>query len=194
MSGDNNLASGLVIYLDPAGQQARDAIDYDLRADLGAAPHLAVVSNGFPDSDRFRDILGATLRAKVPGAEMTLFERVDPEASYSDEELATLNDCAAVALVFGHCGGCTAGTARDAQALTELGIPNVPVITANFWSMFEALIDRSGIVAQPAVEVPFPMQGRSDEEFQEIADRIVPEIVALWQGSSTAPARWQAVA
>lgn len=184
----------MIIYLDPAGQPARDVIEYDLRADLSGTARIAVVSNGFPDSDRFRDVLGAHLGEAVGTSDVVVFEKADPSANYNDEELAALNGCAAVALVFGHCGGCTAGTARDATVLTELGIPNVPVITSHFWPMFEALVDRSGVVDLPGAEVPYPMQGRSDEEMHAIAEKLVPHIVALWQGTERAPARWQVAA
>ena len=184
----------MVIYLDPAGQPARDVIEYDLRADLSGTVRIAVVSNGFPDSDRFRDILGKHLSDHVGASELVMFEKADPSSIYSDEELAALNDCQAVALVFGHCGGCTAGTARDATILTQLGIPNVPVITAHFWEMFEALVDRSGITSLPAVEVPYPMQGRSDEEYHAIAEQLVPGILGLWEGRDSKPIRWEAAA
>lgn len=184
----------MIIYLDPAGQPERDTIEYDLRADLSGAVRIAVVSNGFPDSDRFRDILSTHLGEAIGTTDVLVFERADPSASYSDEELATLSECTAVALVFGHCGGCTAGTARDATALTELGIPNVPVITAHFWPMFEALVHRSGIVDLPAAEVPYPMQGRTDEEMHSIAKELVPRVIALWEGTERNPARWQVAA
>lgn len=184
----------MVIYLDPAGQPARDAIEYDLRADLSGPVRIAVISNGFPDSDRFRDILGQHLNEHIAGSELVMFEKADPSSIYGDEELAKIGECQAVALVFGHCGGCTAGTARDATILTQLGIPNVPVITAHFWEMFDALVDRSGITNLPAVEVPYPMQGRSDDEYHEIAEQLVPRIVSLWQGSGSSRARWQVAA
>lgn len=184
----------MVIYLDPAGQPARDVIDYDLQADLSSSVRIGVVSNGFTDADRFRDILGKKLSEAIGTTDLVLFEKSDPSSNYNDEELAVLNDCAAVALVFGHCGGCTAGTARDSTVLTQLGIPNVPVITAHFWEMFEALVDRSGIVNLPAVEVPYPMQGRSNEEMHAIAEEIVPRVVALWKGTDRKAVRWQAAA
>ncbi|HKS47021.1 MAG TPA: hypothetical protein VJT49_18295 [Amycolatopsis sp.] len=184
----------MVIYLDPAGRPAREVIEYDLRADLCPPVRIGVVSNGFPDSDRFRDILGRHLSDALGTSDLVLFEKADPSSNYSDEELAALSECAAVALVFGHCGGCTAGTARDSTVLTEVGIPNVGVITAHFWEMFEALVDRSGIVDLPAVEVPYPMQGRSDDEMNTIAKVLVPRIVGLWEGRDRKAARWQVAA
>lgn len=184
----------MVIYLDPAGQPARDVIDYDLRADLSSPVRIGVVSNGFTDSDRFRDILGKKLSETVGTTDLVLFEKADPSSNYSDEELAILGECAAVALVFGHCGGCTAGIARDSTALTQLGIANVPVITAHFWEMFEALVDSSRIINLPAVEVPYPMQGRSDEEMHTIAEAIVPRVVNLWKGADRKTVRWEVAA
>lgn len=184
----------MVIYLDPAGSPAREVIDYDLRADLSGEVRIAVISNGFPDSDRFRDILGKHLTEHIANSELVMFEKADPSSIYSDEELAKIGECQAVTLVFGHCGGCTAGTARDATILTQLGIPNVPVIAAHFWEMFDALVDRSGITNLPAVEVPYPMQGRSDNEYHEIAAQLVPRIVSLWEGRESSRARWQVTA
>lgn len=79
---------------------------------------------------------------------------------------------------------------RDATTLTQLGVPNVSVITAGLWSMFEIVADRSALSWVPAVEAPYPMRGRSDEEMTDIASALAPRIIDVWQGRVATYRRW----
>lgn len=74
------------------------------------------------------------------------------------------------------------GTVRDATALTKLGIPSVSVITTHFWEVYEVMAGRTDVSWLPALELPYPMQGRSDEEMTEIANSMLSDLLGLWEG------------
>ena len=92
----------MITYVDPVGEPTTDVVKYDLRADLSkVAPRVAVISNGFPDSDRFREILGRHVADHFPGAELRLWEKLATQP-YTDEHLAEIREYDAVALLWGH--------------------------------------------------------------------------------------------
>lgn len=92
----------MITYLDPVGEPTTAVLQYDLRADLTKSPlRLAVISNAFPDSDRFRTVLGQQLAERFPDAQVDLWEKLATQP-YTDDHLAELRECDAVALLWGH--------------------------------------------------------------------------------------------
>ena len=83
------------------------------------------------------------------------------------------------------------GTVRDATTLTKLGIPSVSVITTQFWEVYQVMAGRTDVDWLPALEVPYPMQGKSDEEMGEIAESILAGLTGLWEGRLDQDLRWE---
>lgn len=66
---------------------------------------------------------------------------------------------------------------HDARNLDGLGIPSVIVATTEFVQAAQAQSESLGF--EPAmVWVPHPIQDRTDEELNALADRVLEEIVA----------------
>lgn len=92
----------MITYLDPIGEPTTNVLEYDLRVDLSQAPlRIGVISNAFPDSDRFRDIIGRQIAGRYPGVDIRRWEKkaTDP---YTEEHLAEIKTYDAAALLWGH--------------------------------------------------------------------------------------------
>jgi hypothetical protein len=69
----------------------------------------------------------------------------------------------------GSCGSCTMLTVSDAVDCRELDRPSIPVVTDHFVTLGQALLDRAGRTDMSMQVLPYPLEGRSDEELQAIA-------------------------
>lgn len=83
------------------------------------------------------------------------------------------------------------GTVRDATALSKMGIPNASVITTQFWDVYQVMAGRTDISWLPALELPYPMQGRTDEDLVQKAKYTLDELVELWEGRAREDFRWE---
>ena len=92
----------MITYLDPVGEPTTNVVQYDLRVDLSKPTlRVGVISNAFPDSDRYRDILGRQIEQAIPGVQIVAWEKKATQP-YTDEHLVELRECDAVALLWGH--------------------------------------------------------------------------------------------
>ena len=92
----------MISYLDPVGEPSNRVVPYDLRANLSESPlRVGIVSNAFPDAERFRGILARRLAERLPGADIPLWVKPATEL-YTDDQLSELQECDAVALLWGH--------------------------------------------------------------------------------------------
>lgn len=100
--GSGTKGPSVITYIDPAGGPKSGVLPYDVRCDLSARPlRIACISNGFPESDRFRDVLARSLAERIPGADVRVFEK-EAMLAYTADHLAALQECDAAALVWGH--------------------------------------------------------------------------------------------
>jgi len=75
----------MVSFVDPRGVPSTPIDPYDLRLDTSTAPAIALLANGFPDSVRFLDAVGAELRLRLPEASVELFDKRDPTTVVPDD-------------------------------------------------------------------------------------------------------------
>ena len=72
---------------------------------------------------------------------------------------------------------------RDGVKLARRGIPAVALVTDEFWAQGDFVARSVGIPDVPRVRLPHPVAGTGGARMAEVADDIVPAIVASWQGS-----------
>lgn len=63
-----------------------------------------------------------------------------------------------------------------------MGIANLQIMTQAWWDLCEMSVDLTDSPGLPAVEVPHPMAGKSDEQMREVAERILPSIIDAFEG------------
>lgn len=97
----------MVKFLNP---QARTAIPIqayalgkDIRADGGKGITVALLANGFPDSELFLTKIEAALKARLPHISTKLWNKGNPGSSASEAMLTEISDSCQVAIAaYGH--------------------------------------------------------------------------------------------
>lgn len=170
-------------YVLPTGQK-RDVRSYALGLRDGCPPRkIAMLANGFPDSDRFLERQAEALRRFWPNAEFVPAVKASAaqlNIGIREELLEHLVDGAGVdcaVIAWGHCGSCTSGVTRDAIAFEGRSIPSVTLICDVFWEYAHWLGDAMGLSGIPKVQIPFPLAGTGTANWDHWAERVAPEIV-----------------
>ena len=94
----------MIAFVDPRAEPSAPIEGYDLRIDVAAAPTtIALVANGFPDSEEFLDQIEKALAVAVPDASFRRFNKYNASAMISDAMLdEVVADCQAVVGAYGH--------------------------------------------------------------------------------------------
>ena len=71
---------------------------------------------------------------------------------------------------------------RDGVKLARRGVPAVALVTEEFWAQGDFVARSVGIPDVPRVRLPHPVAGTGGARMAEVADDIVPAIVARWEG------------
>ena len=95
----------MVDFHDPRGEIATPVDPYELTVDLRGHndPSLALLANGFPDSERFLELLGEVLQEQLPSLRVSLFNKGNASIAAPDEMLdeAVAANCGLIA-AYGH--------------------------------------------------------------------------------------------
>lgn len=173
--------AGSVEYMIPTGKR-REIKAYGLGLPPGVKPkRVGMLSNGFPDADKFLLKQEEALRAFWPDATFT------HEVKASNKQLnigipepllnKMVDECDVVVIAWGHCGSCTSGVTRDALAFTSRGIPTVTLVCDIFWDYSHWLGDAMGLNGIPKVQIPFPLAGTGADNQMAWAAKLAPQIV-----------------
>jgi hypothetical protein len=73
---------------------------------------------------------------------------------------------------------------RDGIAAAQLGIPAVSLVTEKFWPQGNFVAGSVGMPDLPRVQLPHPTGGTGRARMSEIADSIVPQIIAALRGDA----------
>jgi len=73
---------------------------------------------------------------------------------------------------------------RDGVAVASLGIPAVSLVTEKFWPQGDFVAVSIGMPDLPRVKLPHPTGGTGRARMSEIAESIVPEIIAALRGAA----------
>lgn len=170
-------------YMLPTGHR-REIRPYELGLPDNFQPRrVAMLANGFPDSDKYLARQAEALKKFWPDAEfipavkastsqLNIGIRAELLEKLVDEEGV---DC--VVIAWGHCGSCTSGVTRDAIAFESRNIPSVTLICDVFWDYAHWLGDAMGLSGIPKVQIPFPLAGTGVANWDDWATRVAPEIV-----------------
>jgi hypothetical protein len=177
-----------VSVLVPTAEPGRPITPYNCRLDdehfRGSIGFLA---NSQPGSIDFLAALADELMPRFPDATAYFEDKGDtPQRSsmvMDEEELErVLSRCDAVVLAYGHCGGCTSATVRDAVLLGRRGIPVVAVVVPRFREQATQVARAVGMPNVPICVLPGPMTQLPRTERARVAANAVPGITALLQG------------
>lgn len=97
----------MIEFLDPRGVAATEVEDYtlsmDLRAGEGNGITVALLANGFPDSELFITKVGEVLRQRLPKIKTRLWNKRNAGVRVSDEMAQEiLTDCQVAIAAYGH--------------------------------------------------------------------------------------------
>ena len=160
----------------------RECRRYALALPEGHAPRrVAMLSNGFPDADKYLLKQAEALSPLWPGAQFRFDRKAGADQlniGIQEPLLSELvRECDAVVIAWGHCGSCTSGIARDAIAFAAHAVPSVMLVCEVFWEYSAWIGEALGMQQLPKVRLPFPIAGTGDEAQRACAARIAPEIV-----------------
>lgn len=92
-------------FHDPRGDIATPVDPYELSIDLPAsdASTVALLANGFPDSEPFLHLVGAALESLVPGIRVRLWNKGNASIPAPEEMLQEIKgSCQAAVAAYGH--------------------------------------------------------------------------------------------
>lgn len=97
----------MIKFIDPRGEASAEEHEYvlscDLRGDAGESVTVALIANGFPDSELFVKKVGLALRERLPNVKTQFWNKnnagVAASAGMLDDIFAT---CDAAIAAYGH--------------------------------------------------------------------------------------------
>lgn len=93
----------MVEMVDPRAEPMTPVEPYELSIDINAKPAtIALIANGFPDSEAFLDQVEKALAVAVPTASFRRFNKYNASSMVSDEMLADITSCDAAVGAYGH--------------------------------------------------------------------------------------------
>lgn len=97
----------MVRFHDPRGEVRTEMEPYELSRDIregaGAGATVALIANGFPDSEFFVSKVGEALNARLEGLETRLWNKGNPGAVVSGDTLeAIISECQVAVAAYGH--------------------------------------------------------------------------------------------
>ena len=105
--------------------------------------------------------------------------RVGPEAATTTRGVAEWAAGLDVAVSgLGTCGSCTSYTVVDATTARDAGARAMAVVTTEFAPHARSIARHLGSADLPVFELPHPLEGRSDDELDRIADDYYDKFVA----------------
>lgn len=118
------------------------------------------------------------------GASASQWEHCPPTGAQHAQMLGSLDDFLgdvdAAVVGMANCGSCTMWTIHDALRALDRGLPTVVAATEHFVDLARALASRSGRADIRVLTLPFPLEGRPEDEVREIARSLyVPMLDAL---------------
>lgn len=97
----------MVRFIDPRGRIATEMEPYELSSNLkingGASTTVALLANGFPDSEIFIRKVGESIKKRLPNIRTLVWNKGNAGVEASDEIVAEIMaDCQVVIAAYGH--------------------------------------------------------------------------------------------
>lgn len=174
-----------VYALVPTAEPGIPITPYECRIDPDRfSGSIGFLANSQPGSIDFLASLASALMPRFPQAAPYFEDKGDtPQRSsmvMDEVELERARtQCDAVVLAYGHCGGCTSATVRDAVLLARLGLPVVAVVVPRFRDQAVQVARAVGMPDVPICVLPGPMTQLPQSERAQVATHAAPTIAAL---------------
>jgi len=146
---------------------------------------MGFIANSQPGSVDFLQSLAPHVLSRLTPAARTHFEDKGQTPARSgvlmtaNEADETARTCDAAILAYGHCGGCTSSTIRDAVALARRGVPVVALVVPFFAAEARFITRATGMPDLPVYVLPGPMVRRTSEERAAVAAEVADDIVRM---------------
>jgi hypothetical protein len=174
----------MVEFHDPRGVPSEPPHAYQQRLDPTQRPlSLALTSIDAFESTTFLETLAEVMTDRFEGIDARVFVSIN--YVWSEEDLDQILRSQASVAAYGHCGGCTSATMRDATMIAKTGRPAVALITSPFWEVSKDLARGYGVPDVPRLQLPYPIAGSGRSGMRALAARIAPEVMALLVQSAT---------
>ena len=96
----------MVRFHDPRGEVRTEMEPYELSRDIrenaGAGVTVALIANGFPDSELFVSKVGDALRKRLGALQTRLWNKGNPAAVVMGDTLAEISECHVAIAAYGH--------------------------------------------------------------------------------------------
>ena len=97
----------MIEFHDPRGEvgivNEPYALEHDLIADNGNGTTVALLANGFPDSEQFLDAIGEALKKRLPGLSLRSWNKGNASIAAPDDMLEDIRQHCQVAIAaYGH--------------------------------------------------------------------------------------------
>lgn len=104
---DFHKGNKMIKFIDPRGESSTSEQSYDLSHDIrindGDGVTVALLANGFPDSELFIKKVGLALKKRLPRVETMLWNKKNAGVAVSDEMLdAMFPKCDVAVAAYGH--------------------------------------------------------------------------------------------
>jgi hypothetical protein len=106
-------------------------------------------------------------------------EKLAEQASEEFEAFANSVDAAIVGLC--NCGSCSLWAVHDYLALLRRRLPAVLVATAQFERLAHALCEQGGRTGIRLKVVPYPMEGRLEDDVREVARAHYDDMLTIFR-------------
>ena len=177
----------------PRPDSGTDATGLAPRATTLQGARLGFIWNSKPNGDAiFEGFLHELAQRGVQLASVQRHVKPGSAVRASDEVLDALMDCDAVVVAVGDCGSCTSWAVEDALALETRGIPAVPIVSASFVLLAQAIAAANGRAELPLAVVEHPIGSLTREvaglRMQPVADSLIAALTTLPAASPAADA------
>jgi hypothetical protein len=119
---------------------------------------------------------------QADGAETVIWREPMPEGmatpAITDEFRDFLSSVDAVVTGLSNCGSCTFVAVRAGMASLDAGYPTVFVATEHFERLSRVLTEEAGRADIRMTILPYPLEGRPDDEVREVARDAYPALLA----------------
>jgi hypothetical protein len=150
---------------------------------------MGFIANSQPGSIEFLGCLASQVMPRLGIRAGSHFEDKGPTPARSGvpmtEEEADIaaKTCGAAILAYGHCGGCTAATIRDAVALARRNVPVVALVVPYFEPSARNLANALRMPDLPIHVLPGPMARKNQDERATIAAAELNAILAMFKAN-----------
>ena len=140
---------------------------------------LTLVDNSKPNAGTLLRMLGDRLAATHRPQDVRSLRKNSAGESITEELLEAARGSAFAITAFADCGSCTSWTVRDADQLSQRGVPTAVIVTTPFVGLATTIADSLGLPAEALVEVPHPVNILTADELERLADEVLPRLARL---------------